>query len=489
MAAAVLDGFSQVRTVYPMRPHQFSFVSVLVAMALLTGCSADKPTNEPSSSENAVESCMPQGQVACDCPDGTKSGTQTCAVDGALSLCTCPPPTSSGGAGGSGGGAGGAGGAGVVTSGSLCKDLADVTSCTAQGYESKELPASVLFLVDRSGSMSCNTPDIQPSDACEAAAAPVDPSKPSKWAITTDALKQVFDMLGSQGSTASVGLSFFSNDDVCGVQSAPTVGVNPLSDAQVLALNNALDQTQPSGGTPLVGATTLAYAYLHQEATMASGCTEPCGAHGNRFLVLISDGADSCPMPATAQDADNCTKAGGCTSYLVKEVAPKAAGANIRTFVVGVPGSEPARGYLSELAFIGGTGRNHGSCAHDPTITTGDCHFDMSSSQDLAADLATALADISGAALGCEFAVPQIKAAVDSEHVNVQYRAAGTGEPTCLPYDDSPCEDGANGWQFAKNADGSDDLTRVVICGSHCDTIQSDVGAKVDVILGCMRLG
>ena len=76
----------------------------------------------------------------------------------------------------------------------------------------------------------------------------------------------MFDDLVAAGSTANVGLTFFSNDNTCGVQSTPSVPVKPITATQATALKNALQLTTPSGGTPLVGATTLAYAYLHQEA-------------------------------------------------------------------------------------------------------------------------------------------------------------------------------------------------------------------------------
>jgi len=352
----------------------------------------------------------------------------------------------------------------------------------AQSYESTELPASVLFVVDRSGSMACNPPPLQDSAACEANAVPVDSTRPSKWQITVDALKTVFDDLLAKKSTAQIGLSFFSNDNTCGVHSTPSVPLAAVTPAQVASLKTVLDGTIPSGGTPLVGATTLGYAYLHQEAGMTPGCVEPCGAPGNRYVVLLTDGTDSCPMPMRAQDSAECNAAGSCTNFLVMKEAPLAAQANIRTFVIGAPGSEPARGYLSELAFVGGTGR--AGCTHDPNSSTGDCHFDMTTSQDFAASLSGALGAVSGAALGCEFAVPKTNVTVTAGSVNVQYRP-GQGAPECFAYDPAPCSAGSNGWQFAKRADGSEDSSRVVICGRACDTVRADAMARVDVILGC----
>ena len=353
----------------------------------------------------------------------------------------------------------------------------------AQSYESTELPASILFVLDRSGSMACNLPPLQDSAACEATAAPVDGTQKSKWQITVGALEQVFDSLLMKGSTANIGLSFFSNDNTCGVNSTPSVPLGAVTAAHVASLKTVLDGTIPSGGTPLVGATTLGYAYLHQEAGATPGCSEPCGAGGNRYVVLITDGTDSCPAPMRAQDAAECNAAGSCTNFLVKKEAPLAAQANIKTYVIGAPGSEPARGYLSELAFVGGTARS-ATCTHDPASAAGDCHFDMTTTQDFAGALASALGSVSGAALGCEFSVPKTNVVVTPGSVNVQYRS-DKAAPECFSYDPAACTAGSNGWQFAKRSDGTDDLSRVVICGSACDRVRADPMARVDVILGC----
>ncbi len=426
--------------------------------------------------------CTTPGPTACYCEDGAQTGQQTCNADGTLTPCSCAAaPSNNGGAPSAGSGAN-------PPRAALCQELRGSVACTARNYQSTALPSNILFVLDRSGSMACNPPPLQNSVECEQRAVPVDGAQPSKWQITVNALERVFDDLLDRGSTANVGLTFFSNDNTCGVQSDPSVPVRALSEPQVAALKSALQATAPSGGTPLVGATTLAYAYLHQEANQGPGCIEPCGANGNRFVVLITDGADSCPMPARPEDASRCQAAGSCPAHLVSVEAKLAAEANIRTFVIGAPGSEPARGYLSELAFVGGTART-AACAHDARTTQGDCHYDMTGTSDFANELAQVLASISsGAALGCEFGVPDTGDAVSEDEVNVQYQQGGTGDPVCFKYDDAPCAGGANGWQFAQRPDGTRDLSRVVICGAACESVRSDPAARVDVIHGCRRL-
>ncbi|MET0384612.1 MAG: vWA domain-containing protein [Polyangiales bacterium] len=441
------------------------------------------PTNNagqpPSAAAAGGARCAPAGPTACFCDDGSASGTQVCDANGALTQCLCPTPAAaSTGAVAQSGAAGGR-----SESAALCPDLLDKSGCMLESHESKELPASILFVVDKSGSMACNPPPLQDSASCEANAVPVDGTQLTKWQITVSALQAVFDSLLAKSSTAQIGLTFFSNDNTCGVHSTPNVPLGDVTASQVASLKTVLDTTVPSGGTPLVGATTLGYAYLHQEAGSAPGCVEPCGAPGNRYVVLLTDGTDSCPMPTRAEDAAECNAAGSCTSFLVGKAAPLAAQANIKTFVIGAPGSEPARGYLSELAFVGGTART-ATCTHDPSGSAGDCHFDMTTTQDFAGALASALGSVSGAALGCEFAVPPTDVTITPGTVNVQYRPQ-SGDPTCFAYDSAPCSAGSNGWQFAKRSDGSDDLSRVVICGSACDQVRADPMARVDVLLGC----
>jgi hypothetical protein len=212
-----------------------------------------------------------------------------------------------------------------------------------------------------------------------------------------------------------------------------------------------------------VGATILAYNHLHEEKK----------APGNRYVVLLTDGAESC-------DPDKINQ-------LLDVEVKKARDANIRTFVIGAPGSESARSLLSELAFRGGTASKAG-CKHDikGAADQGDCHLDMTTSTDFASALSAALGTVSTAAQGCEFAVPASSGSASSAaDVNVQYTASSGGNPICFSNDTKDCDSGSDGWQFATGSDGNVDYTKVVLCGAACDAIKKDPAARVDILVGC----
>jgi hypothetical protein len=319
------------------------------------------------------------------------------------------------------------------------------------------LPANLLFVIDRSGSMNCNLPPITSSADCESLSAKKDQSLPSKWEIVRDALKATIAKLTA---TTGAGITYFSNDNQCGVQSKPNVGINALDTAQIEALNGSLDAVQPLGQTPIVGAVTLAYKWFNPNQN-------PVQPYGNKFVVLLTDGQESCATTAQLED-------------FVSTQISKATHAYIKTFVIGVPGSEVDRSFLSAIAFAGGT-PSRPDCDHtnaDPTV--GDCHFDMTTQSDLATALTQALNVISGQALVCEFDVPQPGSGqtLNYNQVNVVYRDHDGDPPQTVYRDDGhPCDGGANGWQY--NAD----QTKILICGAACDAARN--AASIDIALGC----
>jgi hypothetical protein len=332
--------------------------------------------------------------------------------------------------------------------------------CATASAPSRLLPANLLFTLDRSSSMACNLPPTTDSVDCELDPTRTKAGEPSKWEITRGELVDAIALLPAQ---AVVGLSYFSNDDACGVHSTPSVPLAPLGRAQTSLIEASLAAVTPGGSTPLVGATVLAYKHLHTEA-VAGRIT------GRRFVVLITDGeqSESCSNPT------RCEGQAECTRLLVDEEVPKAAAAGIGIFVIGAPGSEPARVALSEIARAGGTAPD--ACAPE----RGDCHFDMTREPDFGRGLRQALSDIAGRAVRCEFPVPTFDGMkIDLDRINIVY-TPGEGERRVIVRDDrAACDDGADGWQYTEDEAG------IRLCGPACEEVRGDPAAELDVVLGC----
>ncbi len=399
-----------------------------------------------------AESGSPDDPVA-----GRGGGGQSAGVAGA----------GAGGVGAGGGGSAAPGGAGGVAGRTpeLLPNAAGIlmAQCARWSKQSLLLPSNLLFVVDRSASMACNPPPTTDSATCEAMPLRASVDMPNKWEIMRDALRSALSALPDE---TVVGLTYFSNDDACGVHSLPSVPLAKLDPRQRAALRASLESVQPDGATPLVGATVLAYKHLHASALEGS-------IRGGKYVVVITDGeqSEACTDPA------QCSSAADCARLLTEVEAPKAAGegVGIKTFVIGVPGSEPARSMLSALASVGGTARP--SC----DVALGDCHFDMTRLQSFGKALEDALGEIAGRRLDCELSLPSADdGELDPELVNVVHSPASGGAPRVIPQDTrAPCDDGADGWQYT--SDGS----RIRLCGATCEQVRADRGARLDVVVGC----
>jgi hypothetical protein len=334
--------------------------------------------------------------------------------------------------------------------------------CATATARAELLASNVLFVVDRSSSMICNPPPTTSSVVCEQDSLRADPAAPSKWEIVRSALKNAIATLPS---ATLAGLSYFSNDDSCGVHSLPSVAIAELTPVQRSAIDVSLANVKPSGATPLVGATILAYHHLHGAALEGR-------LRGNKFVVLLTDGEQS----EMCSDTARCNGAQQCTALIESEVRKAAGpGVGIKTFVIGAPGSEPARRVLSQMAELGGTAP--ANCS----VEQGTCHFDMTRRPEFGVALSEALASIAGRTLSCELPIPAAGSVeVDPRRLNVVYSPGDGRAPQVVLKDDRmPCDAGASGWQY------SEDASRIRLCGSACDRVRQDAGARVDVVLGC----
>ncbi len=365
---------------------------------------------------------------------------------------------------------GGAGGEAPLAAGGIpgtvLGDGVDFQQCAAGQAIAQPTPANLLFVIDRSGSMNCNPPDGDPELTQLCATSPVkwDPNRPSKWEVVEEALGGVLEVLAER-ENLSVGLSVFPKPSVdlgCQVDAGPDVPLAPLDESQARLLSEFVAGVVPHGDTPLVGATILSYQFLANELRAGR-------IYGNSFVVLLTDGSDTCATEAQLQT-------------LVGRDVANATRFDIRTFVIGAPGSEGGRSLLSKIASEGLTASSGSCVSGGDRADVGDCHFDMTTASDFSKDLSSALAAItSDRALSCVFDVPTSSdgRGVDLTQVNVTF-ASSKGEALGVLQDRSaPCEDGAQGWQYTS------DLSSIVLCGAICDAVRADPESEIRVVLGC----
>lgn len=349
--------------------------------------------------------------------------------------------------GGTSGSFGGDGGPGHLSADAAC-------ATSVHGAEAK--PANLLFQLDVSGSMNCPASDHS-SPTCAA-------SPQSRWNVFRSALKTTLASLPSYNGAGLMhfptGTGLFSNHTGC-VPDAPDVALAPLS-SSLGAIGSALDARTPAGGTPTHDGVKAALAQLAQSSVS-----------GTKFLVLATDGAanfcSTCDIScdATAQAADNL--------QMVADIAA-AAHAGVRTFVIGVPGSDNFRALLSRMAEAGDTKTSATCSSGDPASSpsVGTCHYDMTTAPDFGAALQAALAAINGEALSCVFDIPvDDGGAFDPSKVNVELTDNGQTHDVLQ---DSTHQDG---WDY------SSDHKQIVLYGKACDDAKHATTGKVTILFGC----
>jgi hypothetical protein len=349
------------------------------------------------------------------------------------------------------------GGGGLLGEGGLNGEAGgDDAACAAATYTGKKIPASLLILLDRSGSMS----------------------KDGKWAAAVSALQKA---LASADNDLPVGLLFFPegkwslggcaltpNDPACAsvyadsgckdIKTTPDVPVDILTKTRA-AITGKLTSTSPNGDTtPTRWGLKNSWAYMQK-----------LSAKADRFVVLVTDGEPTVYSPKTTVGGFSIPESAiECKDQMTIEAEALAASSGmppVKTFVIGAPGSEKASPHLSRIAVNGKTRRTP-TC--DPT--KGECHYQIGSGS-FETDLEKALNDITGKIATCIFEVPT-GTDVDPNRVNVSVDATDA-------YRD---ETHADGWDYT---DGT--KTRIEIHGPLCDQIKKNPSTVVvKIVLGCV---
>ena len=314
------------------------------------------------------------------------------------------------------------------------------SACVSEVASAELAPTNLVFIYDRSGSMGD-------------AATGFDPSK--KWIPVGTGMKEFF--ADGYSKTLRASLQFFPlNDDTIETTCAypyqtPTVALTSASDA---AFTQAIDGTQPSGGTPTLPALRGAVAYARQIATDRPG--------DKTAVVLVSDGEPG------FWDATQGAFVPGCQDNDVAHAAAAAQAAfegspSVPTYVIGVGAKLEA---LNAIASAGGTKGAVMVDTTDPTKTK--------------ADIVAALASIRRSEVSCDFSIPPAPAGqeLDPYSVNVVLTQAD-GTEKVLGYSKACATDA--GWRY----DDAAAPKRILLCSAACSDARSAATGKVSIAFGC----
>jgi len=343
------------------------------------------------------------------------------------------------------GGASGSGGDGGI--------INPDASCADDNRKAGLIPVNMMVMFDRSGSMHDVIQGSNPQQ--------------SRWQAASTALKTFFQDPGSAG--LNVALRFFPHDQPaagchnsqCNATacSKELVTIGQLldtaapTDAHEQALVTAVNGATPaprgsnnSGGTPTFAA--LSGAEMWATAYQAAHTGE------QTVVVFVTDGQPN-----------------GCNEN-ANQIAALAGAArtsnDILTYAIGIS-DEVDEGILNPIAVAGGT---------TEAIMIADGNAQTA--------LLTALQNIRGEVMGCNFTMPEARdpsRPININKVNVNY-ASGGGTPTTLGGVASATECGpGGGWYY----DNPTTPTQITLCPATCSVVQADTSAEISIVLGCER--
>jgi hypothetical protein len=325
-------------------------------------------------------------------------------------------------------------------------------ACAGWSAEPETQPAVLQLVVDTSLSMN-ETPNGRRGR-----------NDDTKWEITRDALKEVIAALPD---ALAIGLFFYPNMPTEGsttprpleacVNTSEGIAVAPLGDQHRTRLLDALDEQEPNGWTPTHG------AYRHSLDTSLLPSTYP----GQKYLLLLTDGAPTLTLTCEGDVGSNSPDPVD-PQPIIDEVA-RARRAGVRTFLIGSPGSEPGRPWMSEAALQGATAR--AGCHLDGNPY---CHMDMTAAPDFGAALRAGLNQVTGE-ISCTYDIPEppMGQTIDPALVNLIVTTSSGDAQLVLPDAMGDCSEG---WQLMGN--------QVVLCDGTCSRVQAD-GASLQLLFGC----
>ncbi len=319
-----------------------------------------------------------------------------------------------------------------------CSDLKreDGSTCECVESELEGDPPNVYFVLDRSGSMSID----------------------NRWFFVQGNVLATVRALGPRVNVGAAVVPAGSQQCAAGKEVLAVRRGDPASTSgrdgpTTTALAQAIS-IPTGGGTPI-------------RSTIEALSPRLRSLPGNTFVVLATDGGPNCQSIAcqaatcilNVESVNGCKPGGAncclgeqaisCLDAEATEVAVRAlAGAGVKTYVLGIPGSASYAPLLDKLALAGGTAR--------PTVPY---YYRVDST---GAELTTALKKIAGQILArCQF---DLKTAPDPASVNVYL-------------DDKLLPQEPGNWRLEGKT--------VTLTGAACDRVMAGDVLAVRVVAGC----
>lgn len=326
-------------------------------------------------------------------------------------------------------------------------------ACGGTMMKASARDANLLLVLDKSGSM------LQKPDGFAV----------KKWDAVKIALR---DALTPVKGKISLGLAMYPNDtsgggDLCAVPSGAAAVTVPVAADSVDLIIDAVNGATPAGATPTAKALASALDYF----TAGAGKE----LKGDKYVILATDGGPNCDTSITC-GADLCTTnidgscdtGGNCCDPSRSKIsclddkgviaqidALKAAG--VKTFVIGIPGTEAYKSYLDQFAEHGGMMSTGGSTKYYSVSAEGGVAGLTSVFSLITGELITSCRIV------LEGSVP------DPTHLNVYV------DEKVIP------QGGDDGWEY----DGSTDPPTITIKGATCEQVKSKGAKVISVSYGC----
>ncbi len=326
-------------------------------------------------------------------------------------------------------------------------------ACGGTMMKASARDANLLLLLDKSGSM------LQKPDGFAV----------KKWDAVKIALR---DALTPLKGKMSLGLAMYPNDtsgggDACAVPSGGAAVTVPVAADSIDKILEAVNGATPAGATPTAKALAAALDYY----TAGAGKD----LKGDKFVVLATDGGPNCDTSitcgaelCTTNIDGSCDTGGNCCDPSRSKIsclddkgviaaidALRAAG--VKTFVIGIPGSESYKSYLDRFAEHGGM-----------MSTSGGSKYYSVSAEGGVAGLTSVFSTITGDLItSCRIVLEG--AAPDPSKINVYV------DEKVIP------RGGADGWEY----DSSTDPPTITIKGATCEQVKSKGAKVITVSYGC----